>query len=120
MKYLGHTVTQASDGDEAVELLKQSLEGNRLSFDVVLMDNSMPKMNGTDAALEMRRLGYMDYIIGVTGNGLKEQVDEYIQCGADAVVVKPMDTKKFLTTMEDLETKKARGWGRFKDTVTIE
>lgn len=39
-----------------------------LPFDMVLMDNSMPTMSGSDAAMAMRTLGFKGPIIGITGN----------------------------------------------------
>ncbi|TVQ96562.1 MAG: response regulator [Desulfovibrionales bacterium] len=50
LKKLGHTVTLASNGQEALDFLKQS------AFDCILMDIQMPVMTGDEATREIRRL----------------------------------------------------------------
>ena len=44
----GHGATTASDGQEAVEILQREL------FDVMLLDLTMPRMNGVDVVRWMR------------------------------------------------------------------
>ena len=44
----GHLVTTAADGQEAVEILQQA------SFDVMLLDLTMPRMNGVDVVRWLR------------------------------------------------------------------
>ena len=61
------------------------------TYDVVLMDNQMPIMDGPTAAREMRALGFKGLIIGVTGNALIADIDQYIASGADKVLPKPID-----------------------------
>lgn len=38
----------------------------------------------------MRKLGYANLIVGVTGNVLDDDVEEYLLAGADIVLSKPM------------------------------
>ena len=59
-------------------------------FDVVLMDNQMPRMNGTTATQEMRRRGYAGVIIGITGDSDNAALQEFITAGANACLVKPI------------------------------
>ena len=55
----------------------------------------MPRMRGTEAAQRIRQLGYNGVIIGVTGNALPEDVKDFIDHGADAVIPKPFDIDVF-------------------------
>jgi CheY-like chemotaxis protein len=50
----------------------------------------MPKMNGLEATRQIRELGYVGKIYGVTGNALAEDVADFIRHGADAVRIKPV------------------------------
>jgi CheY-like chemotaxis protein len=68
-----------------------------LQFDIVLMDNSMPKMSGPDATLAMRTLGFQGPIIGITGH---EDTTEFILAGADIVLCKPINRKVLYDTMK--------------------
>ena len=52
-------------------------------------------MNGTEATAKLRELGYNGIILGVTGNALPEDVQEFENKGADLVIVKPLDIVKF-------------------------
>lgn len=69
-------------------------------FDAVLMDNSMPVMNGTDAAVTMREIGYTGLIFGITGNAFQKDIDEFMLCGVDDVLIKPITAENFTDIME--------------------
>ena len=102
--FAGHIVVDAGDGDEAVDLCNEALKSSA-PFDAILLDCNMPRMNGIEAASLMRQAGFKGFIIGVTGNGMEEDVADFMSHGADAVIVKPMDLSKFQSTMESLEGK---------------
>ena len=55
------------------------------------MDNIMILMHGPEAARAMRAEGFQGLIVGVTGNLMKDDVNEYIASGADSVLGKPVD-----------------------------
>jgi signal transduction histidine kinase/CheY-like chemotaxis protein len=89
----GHSVDQASDGQEAVHRVTHALrENNR--YDTILMDYEMPLLNGPEAAKEIRKLGCDSFIAGITGNLLPEDVNYYLSCGANVVLPKPVDFRK--------------------------
>ena len=52
--------------------------------------NSMPVMSGTAATKIIRDSGFTGKILGVTGNALQADIDEFIQLGADKVYLKPL------------------------------
>lgn len=45
---------------------------------------------GIEASVIIRAGGFKHLIIGVTGNSLEEELDEFITAGADLVIVKPL------------------------------
>jgi CheY-like chemotaxis protein len=57
------------------------------SPDVILMDSNMPKMNGPDAVVEIRKMGFKFPIFGVTGD---EDHAGFFRAGVDAVMMKPV------------------------------
>ena len=75
---LGH----ASDGKEAVTLAKQ------LHPDVVLMDISMPVMDGIEAARAIRKRDGDARILMLTGSNSRTDVDRARQAGASGYVTK--------------------------------
>ncbi|KAL0954020.1 hypothetical protein HGRIS_005174 [Hohenbuehelia grisea] len=62
----------------------------RWRYDVVFMDNQMPVMSGLDAVRKLRRLGRTDFVVGVTGNALLGDQNEYLAAGVDKVLTKPV------------------------------
>ena len=83
-----HVVAEASNGLEAFAQIRRMFivrdgvindTSDALVFDAIVMDNNMPKMNGTDAALEIRRIGYMGPIIGIVGD--PDCLEKYKQNG---------------------------------------
>lgn len=59
----GHTVDVASDGSEAVGLVRANPEG----FDLILIDLTMPRMGGVEAIAEIRALGCNVPILVMSG-----------------------------------------------------
>lgn len=113
MGMLGHTWVEANDGDKAIEIVREALAENRV-IDVILLDNQMPKMMGKDAAKVIRaELGYKGVILGVTGNAMEEDIREFVRCGADEVILKPLTKDAFTKTYTRIASlKKAAGSGR--------
>lgn len=52
-------------------------------FAVVFLDNQMPVMSGVEMVKKLRKLGRKDLIVGVTGNALLPDQEEYLAAGAD-------------------------------------
>ncbi len=142
-KRFGAICVQASDGAQAVEIIRQSLvtpapapvhvsipvpvptagyvavngsaasqrteqqhrnhnasfssssSSSSVVFDMVIMDNLMPVMNGLEACKIMRDLGFTGLIFGLTGIAQQESIDLYVDAGANFVFKKPIDLTEF-------------------------
>ena len=90
----GADVTKAWDGQEAVELFRNSAPGE---FDVILMDIMMPVMNGYEATKMIRSLDREDAkevpIIAMTANAFTEDRIRAKEAGMDEHVAKPVDVE---------------------------
>jgi DNA-binding NarL/FixJ family response regulator len=75
-------VGQASDGGEAVELART------LAPDVVLMDVSMPLLDGFEATREIRAANADIYVLMLTGSNSRDDVDRSRDAGASGYVTK--------------------------------
>ena len=87
LKRLGHKVTLAEGGHEAVALTIVS------KFDAILMDISMPKMNGFQATQAIKTgagPNRMTPIIPVTAHALPEERSKYIKAGMVGFIEKPI------------------------------
>ncbi len=85
--------------NNGLELLKVLEKEN---FDVVLMDIQMPVMDGVKATEELRKRGYDGPVIALTANVLKEEKDNYLSSGFNAVITKPFKRDELLNTMRSL------------------
>lgn len=80
----GMEVTCAYDGEEALELAKQT------EFDMILLDIMLPKMNGLDVCQQIREFSNVP-IIMLTAKG--EDMDKImgLEYGADDYITKPFN-----------------------------
>ena len=103
LRNVGAEFATASDGEEAVELFG---EAEPFTYDAVLMDIRMPRMNGYQAAAAIRALPRPDaisvVIIAMTADVLENDVEQSLEQGMDAHVAKPFDTRQFLFLLRGL------------------
>ncbi len=94
LKKLGLTFDVANDGIEAVELFQKN------SYDVILMDENMPNMNGIEATKEILKLEKQNNlvhtpIIALTANAIKGDEEKFLDAGMDEYLSKPLNRQKF-------------------------
>jgi len=85
-------------GDAALKAIGTALEKGE-PFDLITLDVSMPKMEGTEVLYEIRRIEEQrnipkenrSKVIMVTAQSDKDTVITCIQAGCDSYVVKPFD-----------------------------
>jgi two-component system, chemotaxis family, chemotaxis protein CheY len=92
----GHEVVEASDGSEAVELYQSAKP------DAVLLDITMPKMDGLTALKEIRKLDPNARVAMLTAMGQQAIVIEAVKAGARDFVVKPFDASRVVQAVEKL------------------
>ena len=99
----GADLTKAWDGQEAVELFRNSEPGE---FDVILMDIMMPVMDGYEAAKMIRFLDREDAkeipIIAMTANAFTEDRIRAKEAGMDEHVAKPVDVELLIKVIHKL------------------
>ncbi len=96
----GIVVDSVSNGQEALEKFKGSPNG---FYEMILMDEMMPVMNGTEAARSIRLLSRPDAqtvpIIAVTANAFADDQERSSAAGMNDHVSKPLDAQKLLDTI---------------------
>ena len=94
-------VTTAENGEEAVDIVSQSVPGR---FDFIFMDIMMPVMDGLEAARQIRTLNCKDTkeipIIAMTANAFQDDIRDCIDAGMNAHIAKPIDSKKIEDTLQ--------------------
>lgn len=89
----GHTITEAGDGMEAVELCKN---GN---FDIMIIDIMMPELDGFSACREIRKFSDIP-IIMLSARGEEYDRINGFELGIDDYVVKPFSPKELMLRIE--------------------
>lgn len=104
----GFIVETASDGDIAVETVKNSEPGD---FDLVLMDIQMPRMNGYEATRAIRALPEPTLaripIIALSANTYAEDRKKAIDAGMDEHAPKPIDMARLMEVISSVLKRRA-------------
>ncbi|NOZ53391.1 MAG: response regulator [Gammaproteobacteria bacterium] len=96
LKGAGHNVTEAGDGQEALNLAKSN------SYDLVLSDVNMPNMDGITLTKELRTLSSFKFtpiLMLTTEAGLNKKQDGK-SAGATGWIVKPFNPEQLLATIK--------------------
>ena len=115
LERLGHTVDCASNGKQALELLRDR------KYDCVLMDVQMPVMDGLAATRALRAAhaaGEMHWvpIIALTAHAMTGDREKFLEAGMDGYLSKPVDIQALAQALVSLVSKASRqGPARSKD-----
>ena len=96
LKGAGHNVTEASDGQAALDIAKGK------KFDLVLTDVNMPRMDGIALAKELRNLPSFKFtpILMLTTEAGMDKKQEGKAAGATGWIVKPFNPEQLLSTIK--------------------
>ncbi len=98
----GAAVSKAWNGQEAVEIFRNSVPGE---FDAILMDIMMPVMNGYEATKMIRSMDREDAkvipIIAMTANAFTEDRLRVKEAGMNEHIAKPIDIKLLVKVIHE-------------------
>lgn len=101
MEIEGAYTTVCGDGRETVDTF---IKSPPYTFDMILMDIRMPKMNGYDAARAIRNSGIDGGdripILAMTANVFSEDIEEAIRAGMNGHIPKPIDFEVLKSTIK--------------------
>lgn len=108
-EFEGYEVTEAEDGMQAVELVKNQ------DFDVIIMDIMMPRLDGFSACKEIRKYKNIPVIM-LSARG--EEYDKLFgfELGIDDYVVKPFSPKELMARINAVLSRNA---SRESDTPQV-
>ncbi|MCP4746533.1 MAG: response regulator [Desulfobacteraceae bacterium] len=94
LKTAGIKVQVANDGQEVLEIMETN------TFDLILMDVQMPRLNGFEATAAIRekeeKNGSHIPIIALTANAIKGDQEKCIEAGMDDYLSKPVDPDELI------------------------
>lgn len=101
-------VAVAHDGVEALEYLngtgKFAGRDHTLLPKVIVLDLKMPRMDGHEFLRRIRiddRLKFLPVVVFTTSNEERDKIESY-KLGANSYLIKPVDYKKFVDTIQQL------------------
>lgn len=97
MAFRGYGVATAKDGAEAIE------KAFELAPDAILMDLSLPEIDGWEATRRLRSDARTQgiKIIALTAHALEAERDRALEAGCDAVVTKPVPPNELERVVRD-------------------
>ncbi|MBI4926130.1 MAG: response regulator [Anaerolineae bacterium] len=92
----GYEVFEAENGLKAVDTYKE------VHPDVVLMDVTMPEMDGLSALKEIRKMDPQARVVMLTALGQESVVLEAVKSGARDFIVKPFERDRVMNAISKL------------------
>lgn len=99
----GHAVTCAADGEEGLYFAQSG------SFDAIVLDILLPKLNGLEVLRRLRGSGSKVPIIVLSARGSVESKVEGLEAGADDYLAKPFSIVELLARVQALVRRAAGG-----------
>lgn len=99
LSFEGYQIDEASDGDEGLKKFSEK------SYDVVLCDIKMPRMDGIEFLEKARTVNPDTPIIMISGHGNIDTAVEAVKKGAFDYISKPPDLNRLLITMRNATDK---------------
>ncbi len=96
----GYRVDTASNGEEALELMKQLQD-----LDIVLLDVMLPRKSGFDVLEESQEMGFTAPVLMLTGRGEQESILKGFGLGANDYVTKPFNAEELAARVKAILTR---------------
>ncbi|MBM4422578.1 MAG: response regulator [Chloroflexi bacterium] len=102
LKYAGHDVHQAANGEEAVTMTRDLLP------DLILMDVRMPKMTGYEACRHLKADDKLKHIpvVFLSAKGQETEIQTGLEVGATDYILKPFAPDQLIKRVSEILGKK--------------
>ncbi|TWU22327.1 Autoinducer 2 sensor kinase/phosphatase LuxQ [Novipirellula galeiformis] len=97
LKKAGAKVDEAEDGEVAIRMVETMISQGR-SYDLILLDMQMPRLDGYQTAEQLRKLGFSGPIIALTADAMQGDMTRCIDSGCNDYLSKPINVER-LTQM---------------------
>lgn len=97
----GITIETCTSGLECLDLIK-----NGSKYDLIFMDDMMPKMSGTETLHILKEIPtFKDKVVVLTANAIEGMKDKYLDEGFDDYLSKPIEKKELERVLKRFLTK---------------
>jgi signal transduction histidine kinase/CheY-like chemotaxis protein len=95
LRKLGYSdVDLAEDGEQAVA------KAGEKTYDLILMDCQMPRMDGYEATTILRQQGFTLPIVAISANAMAEEIERCFSVGMNGHIEKPVAIKALAAALE--------------------
>ena len=98
---MGYTVFEAQSGEKAVEIFN----GNKDTFDLVILDIIMPDMGGGEVFDRIKEINPRVKVLLSSGYSIDGQATEIMKRGCDGFIQKPYKANELSETLNEILTK---------------
>ena len=101
LRFAGHEVFAASNGEEAVEM------ASKVNPDLILMDVRMPRMTGYEACKFLKASPDLKDIpvVFLSAKGQESEIQQGLEAGAEAYLLKPFAPDQLTTRVKEILAK---------------
>lgn len=103
LKREGHLTTLAVDGPEGLDLARSS------SFDIIILDVMLPRLNGYEVSKRLRSKGCETPILMLTARARSSDIVEGLDTGADDYLTKPFSFDELMARLRALARRQGAG-----------
>ncbi len=114
-EFEGHTVTEAENGMEAVELCRKDPK----QFDLIIMDVMMPELDGFSAVAEIRKVSQAPVLM-LSARGEEYDRIHGFELGVDDYVVKPFSPKELMMRVNAIMNRVRPQEDQHRNTVSFQ
>lgn len=107
--FLRNTQASLVFAEDGVEAFQKATEQK---FDLVLMDIQMPKMDGLNATLKLRKAGFTQPILALTAHALPEEVKRSLEAGCNDHLTKPITRDALIAAISTYARNEHRNTGK--------
>jgi two-component system nitrogen regulation response regulator NtrX len=95
LEYEGHTFLEAADGEEALEIIDETV-----GLDLILLDIQLPGMDGLEVLSELKKKPYSPEVIMISGHGTVQTAVGATKLGAFDFIEKPLHRERVLLSIQ--------------------
>jgi putative two-component system response regulator len=98
----GYNVTSVHNGEQAYEMFLIN------DYDMIILDINMPGLSGIETVTTIRENDPFTYVLLISGEAVKPEIQEALDCGANKFLAKPFQISKLIDLVNKIDFEKIK------------